>query len=915
MQPEEIITSPFTIWIAPVGTAFPALTEEPGEDWTRIGSNGTRSYSEGGVTTQHSQQREIAKPAGSTAPTYSFSSGEEFRIRLELLDLTLEQYALALGQNAVSATSGVGELPGYRTLGLNLRPRADTVLALLARGPSPYDEDLIAQFEVPRCQEAGSGPKLIFRKGKPAGVAVDFLALEDPNAASIDELFGRLHAQDFNAFSPPAFTTLPSITGTAAVGETVTLDLGAVDGGDIDSAALLRGETTIDGDPGATYDLVLADAGEVLSLVVVASGPGGEVEATSADFGPVTNDLAIASLSRPTLALAEFYNAFGDSTTNGVGAGAGQSWPQAFRDIATGQTAGFHGGTGGNNGTSIEDIGNGGVGGENSASITARITALDPTYATELARTSFYCAGLNDYDSGVSGWSRNWPAQVKSNYATGAAALTGSKRMIALLAPADNDHADGNEWAADHRFHFFEMVDTYGELAFDLARYLRFVRQLDAPSGTADADALAQGGIPYTFRGSDSSTDFANYDAASISGSGAPSDLNYDEGTIYWRTGNNSSYRKLGASGAGSWELVDTKHFSQWGYDRIARLAGDIAIAEEGDGPPVCPPARFRITADAANGAAVGTVDQIGTATAFALRTYDDEAVTDFAISSSGAITKATASALTEGVTELVVVAQNANGVLLSPVDIYVARPSTETAPELRPIASPYISVAGRAEHGMTDGKQISGAFYFNTSAIGANQQLALLTKTGAPNQPFSLQISSSGNTRILAYDAANTLVANLNIGTHKVTAGSPFWILFALDFATDTRCAYLTEDAQTVASITNGSDIQMEEVTPRFLNSAGVREYYNGANPFTGSIGFMALWDDYIDWTNATNRRALFDVSGNPATRTPFAAIDSVVPQFELWGGKGDWLWGSPDGSADAKLLSISHRARTLMS
>ncbi|MAY20323.1 MAG: hypothetical protein CL955_06865 [Erythrobacteraceae bacterium] len=655
--------------------------------------------------------------------------------------------------------------------------------------------------------------------------------------------------------------------------------------------------------PGGSVAVTMVSANPPVPLTMV-SGNGIAGPAAPPEIGDV---------SRPALVLAEFYNAFGDSTTLGVGSETGSDWPEAFRTIATGQTAAFNGGTGGNNDASIEDIGNGGVGGENSASVTARITGLDPTYASQLARTSFYGAGLNDYNSGVSGWSRNWPAQVKTNYATGAAALTGSKRLFAFLAPQENNYVSGCQWGADHRFHALDMADTYEELAFDLARYLRFVRQLEAPSGTADADALDQGQIPYKYRGG--TNDFADVDFAAISGSAAPSDLNYDEGTIYWRTSTNASYRKIGASGAGSWELVDTKHFSLWGNQVIARLAGDIAIAEEGNGPPVCPPARFRVAADAAKSTVVGMLDIVGTATAFALRTYDDEEVTDFSISANGAIVKAGAGTLTEGVTELVVVAQNDDGVLLSPVDIYVTRPSTETAPELRAIASPYISVAGRAEHGMSDGKQISAAFYFNSASLAATQQLALLTRGSAPTQPINFNIQTNGNTRILAYDDTNTLVANLNLSTHKVTAGSPFWILIALDFATDTRCVYLTENAQTVGSITNGSNIPLADTTPRFLNSAGVRGYYDGLNPFAGSIGFIGLWDSYVDWTNSTNRRALFDASGNPATRTPYAAIDSQVPRFELWGGKGDWAWGSPDGSFDEKLLSISHRARTLMS
>lgn len=286
MTPDEIITAPFTIWLAPAGTAFPALSEEPGEDWTLLGSRGTRSFAEGGVTTQHQRQIEQPLPAGNSAPSTSFVSGEAFRIRVEMFDLTLDQYAQALGQNAVVATSGTGGGPGYRTIGLSLRPRANTVLALLARGPSPYDEDLIAQYEVPRCKEAGGGPQLIFRKGQPTGVTVDFLALEDPDAVSEDQLFGRLRAQDESAFALPVFAVGPIIEGTAQVGSTLSVAV-QVDNGNVGLIEWLRDGVVIAGANAASYALVEADEAALISVRVTGTGVGGELAKTSVAVGPV----------------------------------------------------------------------------------------------------------------------------------------------------------------------------------------------------------------------------------------------------------------------------------------------------------------------------------------------------------------------------------------------------------------------------------------------------------------------------------------------------------------------------------------------------------------------------------------------------------------------------------------------------
>jgi lysophospholipase L1-like esterase len=631
--------------------------------------------------------------------------------------------------------------------------------------------------------------------------------------------------------------------------------------------------------------------------------------------GGITAALTLASLSRPALTLAEFYNAFGDSTTFGVGSPTGEDWPNKFRAIAAGPTDAFNGGTGGNNGASIVEIGNGGVGGENSASVTARVTGLSPSFTAQLGRNMFYGAGLNDYNTGVSGFTRVWPEQVQANYATAAAAVTGGKKMVALLAVPDNFEASGTRLGADHRFHFLDMVNRYNELAFDLGRYLRFVRTLEAPSGTADADALAEGYVPYTYRGITAGTDFDGADFADITGTVNPTDLNFPESTIYWQSTTAVPWRKLGASGTDSWVLVDGKHFSKYGNVVIARVAGDIALALEGNGPPVCPPARLRVAADAANGATVGTLKVIGTATRYALRTYADGAVTDFAISPTGVITKNTASALTDGVTELVVVAENANGVLLSPVDIYVARPSTETAPELRPIVSPFISIGGRFSDAMATGRVFSYAFYFNATAR-ADQQLVLMGRTGTPSQPLSIQLLSNGRVRVTVRDSTNT-AQTIDLSTTLYNGGAAAWIVGSFDFTTgSTRSsAFFNETAQTVASLTLTNDIQLADAAPIFLASNEVREYRSLINPFNGSIGYLGFWDGYIDWSVDGNRRALYDAAGVPATRTPYAAVGGLVPKFEQWGRKGDWAWGTPDGSYSTKMLSAAHRIRTVMS
>jgi hypothetical protein len=67
-------------------------------------------------------------------------------------------------------------------------------VALLVRGPSPYGDLMNLQFEVPRAAQTGN-PQVVMKKDAPAGLALEWTALVDPNASSVAERFGRIVAQ------------------------------------------------------------------------------------------------------------------------------------------------------------------------------------------------------------------------------------------------------------------------------------------------------------------------------------------------------------------------------------------------------------------------------------------------------------------------------------------------------------------------------------------------------------------------------------------------------------------------------------------------------------------------------------------------------------------------------------------------
>lgn len=193
MEPYEIVSGPLTLYVAPVGTAFPAIDAAPAGDWGLVGTSGDRNYSDDGVSIQHSQTINKVRPAGAVGAVKALRQDEDLRVTVTLWDATLEQYALALGGgDPTTVAAGVGTA-GYKSIGLS-RSEEVKQYALLARGKSAYNDAMAAQYEVPRCYVDAS-PTVLYNKGVPAGLEMGFEALEDLEAEAEDERFGRLIMQ------------------------------------------------------------------------------------------------------------------------------------------------------------------------------------------------------------------------------------------------------------------------------------------------------------------------------------------------------------------------------------------------------------------------------------------------------------------------------------------------------------------------------------------------------------------------------------------------------------------------------------------------------------------------------------------------------------------------------------------------
>jgi len=200
-SPFEIIAGPAIVYVAPVGTSFPAVDEAPSGTWLRLGRT------KGGVAAQHNQTQVDLRGDQDTAPAKVIRTEESMIISFALADLTLENFGRILNNVAVSDIAPVGPTPGpavagYRTITM-YQGLTVAQVAMLIRAPSPYLEVLIAyeslglDYRLTRASQSGN-PKVNFLPNDMATLDSEWKVISDPNAvgATLLERFGKLVACD-----------------------------------------------------------------------------------------------------------------------------------------------------------------------------------------------------------------------------------------------------------------------------------------------------------------------------------------------------------------------------------------------------------------------------------------------------------------------------------------------------------------------------------------------------------------------------------------------------------------------------------------------------------------------------------------------------------------------------------------------
>ena len=199
--PYEILMGcPFTLYEAPVGTAFPTVDEDPAAPWAKVGKNGNLNMSEDGLIAEHGETINEHRSAGDTGPRKASRTSESCKFRATINDLRAIEYARMLGGNTITTIPASAGVAGNKWVGLSRGADVATVTLLARADVSPEMADGTMQYEIPICYQSGS-PTPTYKKGEAAGLQLEWTALVDPEAETPQERFGRLRVQTADAES------------------------------------------------------------------------------------------------------------------------------------------------------------------------------------------------------------------------------------------------------------------------------------------------------------------------------------------------------------------------------------------------------------------------------------------------------------------------------------------------------------------------------------------------------------------------------------------------------------------------------------------------------------------------------------------------------------------------------------------
>ena len=176
--------SPADVYVALEGETPPLIDVFPGGNWVPLGLAGNRDQSTAGVKIVHNETVKFHSTAGATGSVKAVRTAEDVQIDVTIEDLTLETYARAMNLAGIREVAQASGVAGYKSFG-GKQGFAVQAFSLLVRIPaSPYGDGLSMQWYFPKVVENGAISMAFDGEGSVAGLAMKYVALEDPNAAS-----------------------------------------------------------------------------------------------------------------------------------------------------------------------------------------------------------------------------------------------------------------------------------------------------------------------------------------------------------------------------------------------------------------------------------------------------------------------------------------------------------------------------------------------------------------------------------------------------------------------------------------------------------------------------------------------------------------------------------------------------------
>ena len=196
-SPFEIITGPLTVYVAPVGTAFPDVADAPSGTWVLLGVSGDLNYNEDGVTIRHTQniEKDAFRPVGATGPRKAARGSEDLEVEFTLMDVRASMYAEALNGASQTVTttaagSGTGGNKNFNLhRGVYVAQRALLIRGVQSPEASSEGSTFRTQWEIPRAIQSGE-PELVFVKDQPVGLQFMYTVLWDATLG-----FGKMRMQ------------------------------------------------------------------------------------------------------------------------------------------------------------------------------------------------------------------------------------------------------------------------------------------------------------------------------------------------------------------------------------------------------------------------------------------------------------------------------------------------------------------------------------------------------------------------------------------------------------------------------------------------------------------------------------------------------------------------------------------------